>query len=87
MDYDPQKGSRRSLRHPGHNYSSAGYYFITISTHQKEHLFGAIHHPVMKLNDFGLIAARFWKIIPERYHQKPYKMECRESLNGTKING
>jgi putative transposase len=33
---------RRSIRLKGYDYSQASAYFITICTHQREHLFGEI---------------------------------------------
>ena len=35
MPYDPLKHHRRSVRHPQHNYSSSGAYFVTICTKQR----------------------------------------------------
>jgi REP element-mobilizing transposase RayT len=36
MKYDPEKHHRRSIRLKGYDYSSAGSYFITICTYQRE---------------------------------------------------
>lgn len=38
-DYDPTKHHRRSIRLNGWDYASAGIYFITICTHQRQPLF------------------------------------------------
>jgi putative transposase len=55
--YDPNKHHRRSIRLKGHDYSSAGIYFITICTHHREQIFGAIINGEMQLNEFGQIVA------------------------------
>ncbi len=39
MPYDPDVHHRRSIRLPGFGYASAGAYFITVCTHQRELLF------------------------------------------------
>src|SRR5690606_8382257 len=43
-----------------YDYSQPGAYFITICTHQREHLFGEIVDGEMKLNEFGQIAHEEW---------------------------
>ena len=52
---------RRSIRLKEYDYSQAGAYFITICTHQREHLFGEIVDGVMQLNEFGQIAHEEWR--------------------------
>lgn len=52
---------RRSIRLKQYDYSQAGVYFITICTHQREHLFGEIVDGVMQLNEFGVIAQEEWQ--------------------------
>jgi REP element-mobilizing transposase RayT len=37
--YDPQKHNRRSIRLQGWDYTTPTYYFVTICTHQRQHLF------------------------------------------------
>ena len=44
---------RRSLRLKHYDYSKAGFYFITICTQDKLHLFGEIVDGMMVLNDAG----------------------------------
>ena len=51
---------RRSIGLKEFDYSQAGAYFITICTHQREHLFGEIVDGVMTLNEFGVIAQEEW---------------------------
>jgi len=47
------KNNRRSLRLKHYNYSRAGYYFVTICTQGREHLFGEIVEGKMVLNVAG----------------------------------
>lgn len=61
MTIEPAIHHRRSIRLPGYDYSQPGAYFITICTHQREHLFGKIVNGVMKLNKFGLITREEWQ--------------------------
>lgn len=43
------------------DYSSAGYYFITICTKDRDNLFGEIENSEMILNDFGKIIKEQWR--------------------------
>ena len=61
---DSQKHHRRSIRLRGWDYRSAGYYFVTICTHQRINLFGNVIVGDMHLNDFGHIANNAWQAIP-----------------------
>jgi putative transposase len=67
MAYDPNKHHRRSTGLKGYDYTSAGAYFITICTFQRECLFGEIVHGEMKLNDFGQVAMDCWQAIPDHF--------------------
>lgn len=58
---------RQSIRLSGYDYSTNGYYFVTICTHNRECLLGKIFDKKMELNDFGKMADHGWKIIPERF--------------------
>ena len=51
---------RRSIRLPGYDYSEAGSYFVTLVTHQREHLFGQVVEEKMILNSFGRIVEEEW---------------------------
>jgi putative transposase len=61
MKYDPEKHHRRSIRLKGYDYSSAGSYFITICTYERECLFGDIFDGEMQLNQYGQIIAEEWQ--------------------------
>jgi len=51
---------RRSIRLPGHDYTSEGGYFITCVTQERKHLFGEIIDGKMHLNAFGKIVKEEW---------------------------
>jgi len=54
------KYNRRSLRLSHYDYSRAGYYFITITAQNREHLFGEIVDGKMVLNVAGRMVERLW---------------------------
>ncbi len=49
-----------SARLQNWDYASEGSYFITICTHNREHLFGEIENGKMKLSNVGIIADLMW---------------------------
>jgi putative transposase len=67
MRYDPDNHDRRSVRLNGYDYSQAGYYFVTIVTHNRTCLFGKIVDGEMRLNDAGIIARREWRQLEMRF--------------------
>lgn len=67
MKYDPEKHHRQSLRLKGYDYTSAGMYFITICTHQRQCLFGEIVAGEMQLSNDGKIVRSHWLKLP-KYH-------------------
>jgi putative transposase len=58
---------RRSIRLRGYDYSQAGGYFVTLCTHNKECLFGAVVGDVMQLNDAGRLVQDVWDSLPKHY--------------------
>jgi putative transposase len=46
------------------NYSTPGFYFITICTRNREHFFCEIRKGEMFLNEIGKIADDYWSQIP-----------------------
>jgi hypothetical protein len=74
------KGKYRieSSRLPGWNYSSPGYYFITVCTHDRGCLFGHVTNEKMYLNDFGRIVQNEWdtsfvirrELLPDEPHSE-----------------
>ena len=67
MEYNPDFNHRQSIRLNGYDYSRSGAYFITICTHEREHLFGDIVNETMELNIFGDIALSHWQQL-EQHH-------------------
>lgn len=57
---DKKKHDRRSIRLQHYDYSRNGYYFITLCTHDKKHLFGKITNEKMYPNQLGNIVNDFW---------------------------
>lgn len=66
-----QEASRRrsSLRAEGFDYSTPGYYFVTICVQNKQHRFGKVVDGQMALSDAGLIVKAIWDSIPARFAQ------------------
>ena len=61
------KPKRRSIRLPGYDYASAGWYFVTIICHKRQHLFGEVCHGQMVLNEAGDLVEKWWNKIPEKF--------------------
>lgn len=59
--------NRRSIRLPGYDYSSPGYYFITLCSHKRLKQFGNIKNKKIELSDYGLVAWNFWNEIPDHF--------------------
>lgn len=58
---------RQSIRLRGFDYASGGIYFITISTHNMQHLFGSVRAFEAQLNALGEAVKARWLAIPEYY--------------------
>jgi len=65
--YKPTIYKRQSRRLNGHDYASAGLYFITLNTENRNKLFGEIKNGLMQLNNAGLVAQKCWLEIPEHF--------------------
>ncbi len=52
---------RKSPRLQGYDYSQEGAYFITICTHNRDHLFGMVANDKMQLNVYGEIVLDEWQ--------------------------
>ncbi|MFA8434127.1 MAG: transposase [Marinifilaceae bacterium] len=62
---------RKKIRHPSHDYSKGGWYFITLFTRLGVHHFGKIHSEKMHLSPIGVIAEKFWiEILQHAPHVK-----------------
>jgi putative transposase len=55
------------MRLPHYDYSSAGAYFVTLCTKDKNCLFGRVEEGAMLLNNYGEMAERFLQILSVRY--------------------
>ncbi len=67
MAFDKDLHHRKSIRLRGYDYSQPGAYFITICTHQRQQLFGAIVDGAMILNAAGMLADSMWRELAEHY--------------------
>ena len=56
-----------SIRLPNYDYSSNGYYFVTICTRKKFCYFGQISKSKMQLSQVGKIAQKHWQEIPQHF--------------------
>ena len=64
---------RKPTRLKNHDYSQAGYYFVTVCTYNRIELFGKIEVDQMVLNQFGNIAQNAWLDLPN--HHKNIKLD------------
>lgn len=53
--------NRKSYRLKGYDYSSAGYYFVTINSKDFQYIFGKIKGGIMYLNALGEIVQEEWE--------------------------
>jgi putative transposase len=66
-NYNPAIHQRQSIRLPGYDYSQAGAYFITICTHNRKCLFGAIENTEMILNDAGRMVEKWYRELANKF--------------------
>lgn len=67
MKFDPDKHHRRSIRLPGHDYSSDGWYFVTVCAAQRGAVFGKIETGVVQLHPYGRIVEECWRASSEHF--------------------
>ena len=67
MKTNVEKHYRRSIRLKDYNYASAGSYFITICTKNKECLFGNVINSTVELTSIGRIAHKSWLNINKHF--------------------
>ena len=60
-------GRRKQLRLKNYNYSSEGYYFITVCVKNRENLLGEIIHGQMILNGVGRMVKSVWDKLPRKF--------------------
>ncbi len=64
MKFNPDKHHRRSIRVLGYDYSSEGWYCVTICVENKKCMFGNIEQNNMILNHIGKIIDYHWRKLP-----------------------
>src|SRR6185436_6767154 len=64
--------ARKLPRLRGYDYTQNGAYFVTISTVNREILFGEIEDGVMRLNIAGEIVLACWNDLPNHHPQAEY---------------
>ena len=62
-----EKYHRRSIRLPDYDYSCEGYYFITITAQNREHLFGEIVDGKMVVNVAGEMVHKWYEKLEEKF--------------------
>jgi hypothetical protein len=69
------KYNRRSIRLKNYDYSKVGYYFITICTQDRLHLFGEIVNDEMVLGDAGRMIENWYNELENKFkHIKNHEM-------------
>jgi len=82
MPYNPELDHRRSIRLQGFDYSQPGAYFVTLVTHNRQHLFGSVIDRKMLLSLAGkcvdahiqrldkspLLQMDYWIVMPNHVH-------------------
>jgi REP element-mobilizing transposase RayT len=58
--YNPKIHHRKSIRLKEYDYANANWYYVTICTQGKEHLFGKVINNKVVLNSFGKIVQEEW---------------------------
>ncbi len=58
---------RKLNRLPHYDYSSSGWYFVTICTKYHTDYFGEIKNRKMILNKYGFVAKKYWFDIPKHF--------------------
>ena len=60
---------RIPLRRQSHDYKQPGSYFVTMVTHERRPILGALTESGLKLTPSGEIVRRYWHMIPDRFQQ------------------
>ncbi len=58
---------RKNIRLKNYDYSSAGYYFVTIVSYKRKNIFGEIIDGQNNLNPLGMIVEKTWQEIPVHF--------------------
>lgn len=60
MNYNPKEHHQRSTRLKAYDYSNPNWYYVTICTYDRKHLFGEVKNSKMILNEYGKIVEEEW---------------------------
>jgi len=63
----PSDQYRKIIRLKDYDYSSAGYYFVTIVSYKRKNIFGEIIDGQNNLNPLGIIVEKTWREIPAHF--------------------
>ena len=66
-DFDSHRHRRRSIRLRGYHYTDPGAYFVTICTHAREPLLGAVVEGGLRLSAHGEILVKCREELPSHY--------------------
>jgi hypothetical protein len=69
MTQDRKKHRRRSIRLPGYDYTSPGFYFVTVCVRGGECVLGEVAGGEMRLSDWGHVAGQYWRRIPDHFQR------------------
>jgi REP element-mobilizing transposase RayT len=69
-----RSNERKNNRLPGFDYSTPGWYFVTICVNKMECMLGEVVNGKMLLNDFGIITEKCWFDLPNHYNN--CKLNC-----------
>ena len=67
MKFDPDFHQRHSIRLASYDYSTAGYYFVTVCVQGRECLLGEIVEGRVVLNAAGRMVENVWMELPQRF--------------------
>ena len=67
MVYDPRIHKRKTIRLNGFDYTTAGIYFITICTQNRECIFGNVENGIFIPNQVGIMIEQHWRKIEQEF--------------------
>jgi len=73
MKFWQGREKNRQYRLPGYDYSSDGYYFVTICTEGGFEFFGEIRDGIMQLNKIGHVVTDCWNDISKKFKKVELK--------------
>jgi len=61
------QSGRHSIRWRGYDYRQPGWYFVTLCSQDRKHIFAAVQNQHIQLNHLGLLVQSCWLAIPEHF--------------------